>query len=163
MSPKVLEELNTLRMEAAKQPKRETETVVNFSDRQGTSSVVVKGLKDNDETATDEFSRSYDVKNSIIAKHVFLGLLQYEDISDIARDASDSLTKYFEFSNEEAEWPYHWCEIPWSTVKNCLLYLETKRLVAFLKAPTPMSVDKWVATPKGRVHAVYIKAMQEFS
>jgi len=161
ISPSLLDELNTLRLEVAKQPQRETETVINFLDRKGTSDIEVKGAREDEEDAV-ELLRNHGVENSIIAQHVFLGLLQHDKLLNIAHDASTNLTRDFEFLDHEMDWPYYWCEIPTEIVVNCLLYLETKGLVTFKKASSGMQPDKWVATARGRKHAAYMKAMQAF-
>lgn len=162
LTVEVLQELSELRKKLNQKEKRQSETVINFEDRVGDSKVKIIVSKAG-ELEDQKILGEARVPNKLIAKQVFLALLgaSQQSVSDTGVVASNVLTDTFIFSKAAQKWDHCWLDFEYETVRNCLLYLETRGL-ASCRSRTPLEPETWSTTTKGRRHAVFIVANQEF-
>lgn len=156
----VLRELESLRANTKNKPeKNKSEQVVNFNDLVNTSeaSVCVQGAADD---SPKQQAGSVEIENKSIAEAVFLALITHTNGPSIKSAAEDLLTASFAFPKRYHKHDHYWLELPWETVKQALLMLESRQLVTCYGSEY---LREWRLTPRGRLHATFISSQINFS
>ena len=161
ISIELLQEIEELRTRESKKSKAaNTETVINFGDRKGQSSVRVMAA-DSSEAEDEKCLEQVDFENSYLAEYIFLSLLTDDRAHNVATEASELASQEFDFPSSAKQYQHRWIDIPRNIVDSCLLYLESRNLVSFRN--DSFGTNRWSLTSRGRQHAAFIKASKEFN